>query len=446
MTALAPRAAESGAARGFYGWRIVRTMAVAQTISWGILYYAFTVLLLPMQRDLGFSTATLTGAFSLAVAVTGIAAVPVGRWVDRRGARALMSCGSAAAAALVLAWSRVETVPGLYATFAGIGLVSAAVLYEPAFAVAVRWFHQQRARALLAITLVAGFASTIFLPSTAYLEHALGWRHALWVLAAVLAAGTVLPYALVLRRDPSDLGLHPDGAPAPAAATAGAAAGAAPERTTLVGTARWAARDRRFWLLTIAYAAQTLAVAVVAVHLVPFLLEHGHSGGFAALAAGSLGALSVTGRITVTGAIRRWPITRVAAAVFVLQGVGCLVLLRYGDSSAGAVAFVLLFGIGFGVGTITRPALTADAFGSAAFATVAALIGIALTAAKAAGPVSAGVLRTHSGGYTTVLVAVTAACLVAAVAVWHSGPSGAGRRKAGRQAPPDAADIDICQH
>ena len=70
--------------RDFHGWRIVRTLAVAQTISWGILYYALTVLMLPTQRDLGFSTATLTGAFSLALAVTGIAAVPIGRWVDRR--------------------------------------------------------------------------------------------------------------------------------------------------------------------------------------------------------------------------------------------------------------------------------------------------------------------------------------------------------------------------
>lgn len=403
---------------GFYGWRIVRTLAVAQTVSWGILYYAFAVLLLPMQRDLGFSTATLTGAFSVAVAVAGVAAVPVGRWVDRRGARALMSIGSAAGALLVLAWSKVETVAGLYAVFAGIGVVSAAVLYEPAFAVAVRWFHHQRARALLVITLVAGFASTIFLPATAYLEHALGWRHALWVLAVVLAAGTVLPYALVLRRDPADLGLHPDGAARPVPVDEGAAQ----ERVTLAGTARWASRDRRFWLLTLAFGAQTLAVAVVSVHLVPLLLERGHSVGFAAVATGSLGALSVTGRITVTGAFRRWPVSCVAAAVFAVQGLACLVLLRYGDGVTGAVAFVLFFGIGFGVGTITRPALTADTFGTTGFATIAALIGIALTVAKAAGPVTAGSLRTASGGYTSVLVLVTVACLVAAVAVWRSGP------------------------
>ena len=81
----------------FYGWRIVRTLAVTETISWGVLYYAFAVLLVPMRVDLGLSTATLTGAFSLAVAVTGLAALPAGRWVDRHGARALMTVGSIAA-------------------------------------------------------------------------------------------------------------------------------------------------------------------------------------------------------------------------------------------------------------------------------------------------------------------------------------------------------------
>jgi MFS family permease len=408
-------AAPGGA--GFHGWRIVHTLAIAQTISWGVLYYAFTVLLLPMQRELGFSTATLTGAFSLAVAVAGVAAVPVGRWVDRHGGRVLMSLGSAVGAGSVVAWSRVETVVGLYAVFALLGVVSAAVLYEPAFAVAVRWFRRERARALLRITLVAGFASTIFLPLTAALEGALGWRQALWVLAGILLAGTVAPYALVLRRDPADLGLAPDGDPV----ADDPEATASTTRPSLRATARWAARDRRFWSLTVAYATHTLAVVVVAVHLVPLLVEAGHPAGFAAVVVGSLGVLSVTGRVAVTGAVRRWPTHRVAAAAFAVQAVGALVLLGAGSSRGVVVVGVLLFGLGFGVGTITRPALTAEAFGTRDFATVAALSGIAATAGKAAGPVAAGLLRGATGGYAVVLVLVAAACLVAAGAVAASG-------------------------
>lgn len=409
---------------GFHGWRIVRTLAIAQTVSWGILYYSFTVLMLPMQRNLGFATATLTGAFSVAVVAGGLAAVPVGRWLDRYGGRGLMSLGSFAAVLLVLAWSRVETVLGLYLVFAGIGVVSAAVLYEPAFAVTVRWFRRDRARALLAITLVAGFASTIFLPLTAFLEHDLGWRRALWVLAAILAVATVLPYALVLRRDPADLGLHPDGDPV----GAGDDHAVNDPKPPLRATAARAVGDRRFRLLTVAFAAHTLAVVVVSVHLVPLLVEAGHSVGFAAVAAGSLGALSVTGRITVTGAMRRFATARVAAAAFGIQAAGCLVLLSAGSTVAGAVAFVLMFGLGFGVGTITRPALNAEAFGTATFATIAALMGIALTAAKAVGPVTAGLLRTSTGSYTAAVVTVAVACVVASVAVWQSGAPAAGPR------------------
>lgn len=409
--------------RGFHGWRIVRTFAVAQTVSWGILYYSFTVLLLPMQRDLGVSLAALTGAFSVAVVAAGIAAVPVGRWLDRHGGRALMSLGGLAGALLVLTWSQVETVAGLYLTFAGIGVVSAAVLYDPAFAVVVRWFRRDRARALLAITLVAGFASTIFTPLTAALEQSLGWRHTLWVLAGVLAAATVVPYAVVLRRDPADLGQHPDGEPVspdPDAEPADPGPGGG-HRTSLRATARWVGRDRRFWLLATAYTAQSLGIVILAVHLVPMLVDAGHSVGFAAVATGALGALSVAGRVTVTGAVGRWHTSRVTATVFAVQAVGCLLLLAAGSTTVGAVGFVLLFGIGFGVGTITRPALVADAFGTATFATVSALLGIALTAAKATGPVAAGLLHATVGGYGAVLLLTTGSFAVAAAAVWASG-------------------------
>jgi hypothetical protein len=410
--------------RRFYGWRIVSALAVTETVSWGILYYAFAVFQVPMRAELEFSTATMTGAFSVAVAVTGVAAVPVGRWLDRHGARGLMTAGSIAAVGLVLAWSRVTTVAGLYAVFAGIGLVSAAVLYEPAFAVVIRWFATGRSRALLAVTVVAGFASTIFLPVSHALIDALGWRHALVVLAGALAVTTVLPHALVLRRDPRDLGLHPDGADSPPPTTDVPVA--APSRG-LRATASAAAGDRGFRWLTLAFAANTLVVIVVAVHLYPFLVEHGHSAGFAAAATGALGALSVTGRLVLTGATSRWPVATVTATAFGLQAAAALLLLAAGSTTAGAVGFVVLFGLGFGVGTIARPAMLADAYGVRDYATLAALVGIALTAAKTAGPVAAGLARTVTGSYTAVLLAVAAAAALAAIAVAIAGsaPRGA---------------------
>jgi MFS family permease len=415
------RALVSGrsARRRFYGWRIVGALAVTETVSWGVLYYAFAVFQVPMRAELGWSAATTAGAFSVAVLTTGLAAVPVGRWLDRHGGRGLMTLGSVAAVLLVLAWSRVHSVAGLYVVFAGIGLVSAAVLYEPAFAIVVRWFAADRARALLAVTVVAGFASTIFLPLSDALIAAVGWRTALVVLAGLLAVTTVLPHALVLRRDPADCGLHPDGAQDPPADPTG---GVQRPLAGLSATCRAALADPRFRWLTVAFAANTLAVIVVAVHLVPYLREQGHSAAFAATATGALGALSVTGRLALTGASRRWRVSAVTACAFAMQAAAALLLLVAGSTTAGAVGFVLLFGLGFGVGTISRPALLADAYGARDYATLAALVGIALTAAKTVGPFAAGLVRTLTGSYSAVLIAVAAAAALATVAVARVDP------------------------
>ncbi|HEX2819184.1 MAG TPA: MFS transporter [Streptosporangiaceae bacterium] len=149
--------------RDYPGWRMVWALAVTETISYGILYYSFAAFLLPMQQSLGFSQTTLTGAFSLSVLVTGAGAIPAGAWLDRHGARALMTAGSLLAAGCVLLWARAGDVLGLYLAFAGIGLAGAAVLYEPAFATVNAYFDTQRQQALLTLTMVAGLASTIVL-------------------------------------------------------------------------------------------------------------------------------------------------------------------------------------------------------------------------------------------------------------------------------------------
>src|SRR5918998_901178 len=198
--------------RGFYyGWAIAGTLAVTETASWGVLYYAFAVFLVPMQEELGWSQPALTGAYSLGLLVSGLAAPLVGRWLDRHGPRGLMTIGSIVGAALLLVWASVADLLVFYLVWVGIGLAMAATLYEPAFAVLAKWLERGRARALLLVTLAGGLASTIFLPLSAWLVGAQGWRGALLTLAAILAILTIVPHALVLRRHPADLGLLPDG-------------------------------------------------------------------------------------------------------------------------------------------------------------------------------------------------------------------------------------------
>ena len=173
-----------------YGWAIVAVLSVTETVSWGVLYYAFAVFLPSMQRSLGWSKTELTGAFSIALATSALAAFPVGRWLDRHSPRPLMTIGSAGAALLVVAWSQVHDLLVFYLVWIGLGMAMACVLYEAAFIVVTKWFHERRRQALTAVTLVGGFASFVFSPLSSWLIDEQGWRSALVTLAAILAAAT----------------------------------------------------------------------------------------------------------------------------------------------------------------------------------------------------------------------------------------------------------------
>lgn len=400
----------------YYGWVVVGTLAATETISWGILYYAFAAFLVPMQQELGWSTAALTGAYSLALLISGLAALPVGRWVDRRGPRLLMTLGSIGGALLLVAWARVEALPAFYLLWAAMGLVLAATLYEPAFTVVAVWFRQARSRALLLLTFVAGFASTIFLPvATALIERA-GWRQALVILAIFLAATTIPAHALILRRRPEDLGLQPDGAPPAAAARTG------PDEREGVSL-HTALREHAFWWLTAAFFFGTLSSVAVAVHLIPFLLHGGYSPGFAALATGLIGATQVAARVVVTAVGSRVSAVPLTAAVFALQGAAVLILLGWRQAS-GVLLAVVLLGAGRGAVTLMRATLIAERYGRTHYGAIGGTLAFFVSGAAALAPVGAGVAYQLASGYPPVfagLAGISGLAALAMLGMWRWG-------------------------
>ncbi|MFC5822296.1 MFS transporter [Nonomuraea insulae] len=372
---------------------MIGALAITQTAGYGILYYAFSVFIPPMSRDLHTGVAQLTGAITLSVLVSGLVAPLIGRWLDRHGGRGLMTVGSLLGALAVLAWSQVRSVAQLYLVCGVLGLASSMVLYEAAFAVIVAWFDAaRRARALLAVTVVAGFASSIFLPLTGFLVELYGWRTALVILAAGYALTAVPLHLLAVR----DRGTPPHAG-----------------RREIVGSAL---RERPFWLLAAAFLTQTGAVAVMGVLLVTYLITLGHSPVFAASVAGLLGVLSVTGRLVTTGLQGRWPVALITAVMFGLQGLAAVLLPLVGRSGVGAVVAVVLFGLGFGVATIARPALLADRYGTAAYASLSGALALPITAAKAVAPLLAAGIA-HFAGYPTVMGAVAVACVLGALSL-----------------------------
>ncbi len=400
---------------------MVWALSVTETIAYAALFYCFAVMVVPMRTELGASTGELSVALTLAIAVNGAAAIPVGRWLDRHGARWLMAGGSLLGAASVVGWSRAQDLPQLYLSFVGMGLAGAAVLYEPAFSLINTWFERDRPAALLTLTVVAGFSSTIFLPVSQALVDAFGWRSALLVLAALLGACAV-PQALLLRRSPAELGLLPDGwpsegRPAPRHPHRPPAApdqvdGLRSDGADYRGVAgAWRVPAVRW--LTLASALETLSVTVVAVHLVAYLRDTGASPGTAAATAGALGVLSVTGRIALTAMASRVGLARLTSAMVTAQavGVGALFVL---PRVAGLVLFVLLFGAGFGVMTIARAALLESYVPARVFASVSGGQSLAGNAGRVVAPAAAGALISAMG-YGPAFAVVAASSLATAV-------------------------------
>ena len=303
-----PETLRLGARAVPYGWVIVAALSVTETVTWGIVYYGFPVFLRSMEQDLGASRVAVTGAFSIGLGVSALAALPVGRWIDRHGARGLMTAGSCLASALTLAWARVENLPALYAVWFLMGLAMAATLYEPAFAVVVSWFTDGRARALLTVTLVAGLASTIFMPIEAWLLEWIGWRAALNVLALLLAVVTIPIHALLLRRGP--VGVSPT------------SAGGAPPRAPASLTLREASGTAVFWVLAATFFVSNFATAALSTHLIPYLVGLGYPATRAATMVGWMGAMQLPGRVLFVPISARLGARVMVAAVFLAQALG----------------------------------------------------------------------------------------------------------------------------
>jgi predicted MFS family arabinose efflux permease len=363
-------------------------------VSWGVLYYSFAVLLTPMKASFGVSTLELTGAFSLALAISGLTGMAVGRWLDEHSPRSVMSVGSITAALLVLAWSRVESLLGIYLVFAGIGVVMAAVLYEPAFIVVTKWFRVRRREALTVVTLVGALASFVFSPLTERLATSYGWRDALVVLALVLGAVTLPLHAFVLRPGPARA--RQDERPP---------VGISRRRSTLPG----------FPLLTMAFVLGAFTTSAVSIHLVALLIGAGHSSAFAATIAGLAGISQIPGRIAFAALGNVLPAGRLAAAVFGAAALA-LILLALGRSPAVVVAFALLFGISGGMMTLLRAALVGDLYGSASYGRTLGTASAFVSGAKAVAPFAAAALALLPGGYTTVSWLLAAASALAGLA------------------------------
>jgi MFS family permease len=414
----------------FIGW-----LSLAQLISWGSVFYLFGLLLEPVERELGLTRAQTSLAFSLALLAEGLMAWPVGRWIDQGHERAVMVGGSLLLALGLLLHSQVDGLAAFYAVWLLLGVGLAGALYPPAFAVIIRRYPQDFRRAIIVVTFLGGLASTVFIPLSAGLIHTLGWRHALWPLAALHLLVCVPIHWRVLR------GAHrPDRSKALAQSTEArttgnkdfekkeaTAAQATPEPSTL-----------RQHLLSPSYLFVGLFIvlfmgvsAAIPPHLVSLLRGHGLPETWAILAPALIGVVQVGGRALLFFFEARWSLHTVNRLIPTLVPLALLTLLLApllaapfgGHALAVQIGLVLLFvalyGLGNGMLTIVKGTAVAEYVDRAQAASLNGALGLPQALSRAAMPWLLGVMWTPTAAYGNGLWLMLGLCLLGLAAlVW----------------------------
>jgi MFS family permease len=360
-----------------------------QTIAYGTLYYPFAVLKQSMAAS-GVDSRLLLAAASGAFLIGGLLAPYSGRAIDRWDGRKVMALGTLAGGLACIVMGFVENAALLFVAGVFLGVAFGSTLYDAAFSTIVRIVPRDGRTAITLITLVAGFASTVFWPLTHVLESSVGWQ-ATWHIYAALNIAIAAPAYLLL---PQPLARVP-----PLHQAARSPDGKRRRRYGKV-----------FVLLAIAFSANSLVAATLSIQIIDLLKRAGLEPTSAVSAASLIGAAQVAGRLSEFLLRKNIPVS--ATAVFALTCLPiALVLLLLTDSYLLAAAFAVVYGISNGLVTIVKGALPLSLFGPDGYGSLMGRLASPQLIAESLAPFVSAVAIVSLGSRMSISILLALACL-----------------------------------
>ena len=367
-------------------------LGVTQIIGYGTLYYAFSIVAPGIGQSFGWSQEWVFGALTLALLAGGLAAPGMGHLMDRFGAARTMVVGSVAAALMLVAAALASTGIVFAIALVAMEVASALVLYAAAFAALVQMGGRGAQRSITHLTLIAGFASTLFWPLTSLLLHVMDWRGVYLVFAGLnlLVCAPLHLWLATLRRPAAPVVPAPADTP-PAPATLGALA----------------LEHRRigFLLMLCGFAIEGFVLSGVLLQVMPLLTALG-LGANSVLVTSLFGPAQVLSRLVNMlfgkDLLSSW-LAVIAAA---LLPTGLLVLALTAPALAGGVAFAILFGLGSGLTSIVSGALPLQLLGRERYGARLGWLSSARQVASAVAPFIFAVLIGAMGVPSTLWVVV----------------------------------------
>lgn len=376
---------------------VILALGTTQTLAWASSYYLPALVAAPIARDLGLTTTNIFAAFSMSLLLSALLGPRVGRTIDLIGGRGvLMLSNLVFAGGLVL----MAIAHGPVLLWVAWGLMGAGMglgLYDAAFAALTRIYGVTARVPITGITLMAGFASTVGWPLTAWGIEAIGWRETCLCWAgAHLALGLPVNFLML---------------PRPKTALV-ADAGTGRPRIPL---------DRNMVLLAIAFACGWVISTAMAAHL-PRLLEAAGATSVEAIAAAALvGPAQVFARLIEASVLKRSHPLLSARLSAALHPIGAAAIAMLG--ALAIVPFTLLHGAGNGILTIARGTVPLALYGPENYGLRLGILGAPARVAQAAAPLLFGLLMDRLG---LAVLAVSAAFGIVAFAAFMLVRPGAG--------------------
>jgi MFS family permease len=341
--------------------RLGVVLGINQTLSWGMSFYLPAVVIVPVAHDFGQSTFALLGAFTMALLIAGTCAPKVGRRIDRHGGK---GCIAASIVVLAAGQAIIALSPGIvvwYIGWAVLGIGMAMGLYDAAFATVGTLLGRESGPTITGITLLAGFASTVFWSFGSAIIGFTGWRGLFAVYVGImLCVNLPMVLALVPRLDRNRKEANE----------------AATERTKV----------SRFAIVCLAgfFTLRWFITSALAAHILRLLHGIGLDAAAAVLVASLIGPGQVAGRVLEWTIGRRFGLLIRARVASLLFPVGAALLPLSGP--VWAIAFAVLYGMSNGIMTINRGTLPLALFGPNGYATVLGWLAVPVLVAQAVAP------------------------------------------------------------
>ena len=349
----------------FYGWWVVATCFLSLLFAGGALFYALPVFLKPLAAEFGWDRGDISAGISATFIGQVFVAPLLGALISRYGARVVMIPAAILAGLSLLLLTWLDHLLEFHVVRVLMGVALVGLAFIPATVTIFGWFRKNRGRAL-GITLMAfPLGGLVFTPLTAGLIARLGWQTTFTVLGLSIWVILLPVLFFLLRNDPKDLGLQPDGE-LPDAEPAGEGHSVAADRDL---SPREAAKTGRFWTLSIMYVILYASLIGMLVHQFPHITDLGYTPQTAGFVVSAILAISAAGGLFFGWASDRLDARYLAACGWALGSVGVIVLTL--SASLWALgAYVVLMGVAYGGTDPLLAVVVRRTFGANAYAVV----------------------------------------------------------------------------